>query len=310
MATVQAFKNLVFMGTLGVVAAGQLSGCKACTGDPTTEADAKADKAAKAERAKPKPKRRPGGEAKAKWRASHPMLVEGIVDAERPLGEPVVAARALILEGDAGKAAEARELLAGWIPEHAEDADAVYWRGRSWAVESIREQSQPDFEAALALDDTLVGAHRWLAYERYLAEECAMAMPHLDKVVELAPTLGEGWYNRGLCTADVSGRKAGLPDFQKACELELVVACELVEALGKKADRSKIRAGRGAGEFGVRGKGGKGGKGGKLGKGAKSKLGGRFRGRGKGKGKVGPAKAAPAEDAPAEDAPAEGSPTP
>lgn len=241
-------RRALFMVVMAAPALVQ-TGCKSCTpGENRVKTAADADKTAAKKKKRKVPKGDPRVEARKRFKTAHPMLVEGVDPVDHTLAEPVAQAKALVLENTAEKAAEARALLATHIPDHPEDADALLWRGRSWAVENITEQAVPDFESAVIAAPEHVEARLVLVSALYAADMCAEAMPHLDTLAEQQPELGAVRYNRGLCQFQLSGRSAAIEDFAAACALEVEPACALSKRRGKGKGKGKRLKGKGKGK--------------------------------------------------------------
>lgn len=248
----RGLRSGLLVGVLVVSGLG-LGGCRGCASPDKADVEKPEDRPKKVKL----PEADVSDAARTRFKATHPMLLEGLPAQERTLAEPVAAAKELLLEGGPQKAADARALLADWLPEHADDADALYWRARSWSIEKIFEQSIPDYTAALEADAEFAAPRWWLAAELYELDQCADAMEHLDALVAQYPDEPRATYNRALCTMQVGERSVAREEIQRACDAGLEEACPR-RGKGKGKGRLLSAGERSLGLGKGKGKGGKG----------------------------------------------------
>ena len=179
------------------------------------------------------------------------MSVSRAEEPDRPTGEAVKAARALVQGGDAGKAAEARAQLDAWLAQNPTDADAWYWLGRAWTVESVSGQAIPAYTKALEADPGFQRARQWLAYTHWKAGDCASALVHLNLLVEATPELPAAYLDRSVCHVAQRDFDAAMADTQKACALGDEGGCAQTRRLELRKTRGaklgKLRGGGGPG---------------------------------------------------------------
>ena len=227
-----------------------MTGCNACSSsDKSAEREKKrnADPLGKA-RKQPRKKidREEMRAAKAKMKAKGQsrivkLTVMSLPVDDREVAPEVAAARALIEGGEEAKVAEGRVALDTWIATHPDDADAYYWRGRSWSAVYDFDSARADYVVATDKAADWAQAWRWAALAAYQADGCDAAMPYLDKVVELAPDQVESYVDRGQCLATQRETDAALADLNKGCEMGSELACSRVTRLERRKERRAKR---------------------------------------------------------------------
>jgi hypothetical protein len=229
------------------------AGCNACSNEDDAAASAEKERRRSADplgdvRRKPKTKlnreEMKAAKMKRKSEGKSPTGSFSAIstpEAEREVAPEVAAARDLVLSGDDAKVGEGRLALDTWLGTHPEDADAFYWRGRSWTAALEHEKAIADYNAAGALDADWVNVYKWLALASFQNDGCEVALPALDRVVELQPAVVVSYTERAQCRTRVRQLDGALEDLKKACELEDTQSCARVTRMEKRVERRKSR---------------------------------------------------------------------
>ena len=178
--------------------------------------------------------------AKGQSRAVRLSAMEMPAD-EREVAPEVAAARVLIEGGEEAQVAEGRVALDTWIATHPDDADAYFWRGRSWSAVFDFDSARADYVASTEKAADWAQAWRWAGLAAFQADGCDAALPYLHKVVELAPEQVESYVDRGQCLATQRETDAALADLKKGCEMGSELACSRVTRLERRQERRAKR---------------------------------------------------------------------
>ena len=103
-----------------------------------------------------------------------------------------------------------------------EPASPVHWSTVGLALRDLKRSTQAlnVFAVALAIDDRYHPAWNEFANVHYDLGRYAEALPLYDRAIELYPTRGVYYHNRGECRIQLGERQRAVADFQAALAVE------------------------------------------------------------------------------------------
>jgi Flp pilus assembly protein TadD len=205
-------------GTLSMVLLSLVvaTGCRSCGADKKASAKKKSEKVVK-KKPPGKPVSDMAAESSPKADLQKLPLKSPTAEDAREVAAEVATARDSILKGDKASAEQGRSQLVEFVKTHDTDADAHYWLGRSWLVETVAVPAIDELSLAVQHDGEFIGARQWLAVALHREKRCADAVVHLDKVKQARPEDLDALYNHAVCKAAVSDWDTAFAEFEEYC---------------------------------------------------------------------------------------------
>lgn len=150
---------------------------------------------------------------------------------DRPLDAPTQRIKELALAKDCATAlAEATTLL----QQSPANPDLLYWHARCLELSQRWPEAAVGYKAAIAVDPDFLGALHHLGVSLVMLRRCDEALPYLDHIVELQPTAGVSYYNRGHCRYFLKDLEGALADAEKGCSLGYEASCAVIDKIEKR----------------------------------------------------------------------------
>jgi tetratricopeptide (TPR) repeat protein len=207
-----------------------VGGCNGCLGSTSEKAAKKKKKKKKKEEAPVDTVKLVGAQTPRGAMFSGINILQG-EEPQRPLGPELTEVKSQVLSAEPANVTKARAKLDEWIKTHPDDADAHYWRGRSWTAEKLHSKAATDYDKAVTADPTYDWARRWSVVAHIDAIELGAALTQLDALITAHPAEGELYFERGHVHRRMNNTEAALPDLKKACELGRAGACDAVKTI-------------------------------------------------------------------------------
>lgn len=121
---------------------------------------------------------------------------------------------------NAGRMAEARQLVAGYVPRHPDDATGHFLLGLTYHKDKRYGAARPHFERAIELDPDFHPTHYFHGWCLYNLGQLAAARDAFTEHLQLSPDYGDSHFGLGLIAFDEDRLEDAERQFRTSIKLQ------------------------------------------------------------------------------------------